>query len=83
MSEPTELCTQGRQGQGFDIAGRRTVSLCRCGHSGNKPFHHRSPMFPVRRMPIEEAYNYNHLKIYRQVLFNYRGRSYESKQLDM
>ena len=22
----------------FDLAGRETVSLCRCGHSQNKPF---------------------------------------------
>jgi CDGSH-type Zn-finger protein len=22
----------------FDLAGRTTISLCRCGHSQNKPF---------------------------------------------
>jgi len=22
----------------FDLAGRTTISLCRCGHSANKPF---------------------------------------------
>jgi len=26
------------QGRPFDLGGRRTVSLCRCGRSGNKPF---------------------------------------------
>jgi CDGSH-type Zn-finger protein len=25
-------------GQDFDLAGRTTISLCRCGHSANKPF---------------------------------------------
>ena len=25
-------------GQGFDLSGRSTISLCRCGHSENKPF---------------------------------------------
>jgi CDGSH-type Zn-finger protein len=26
------------QGAVFGLAGRTTVSLCRCGHSANKPF---------------------------------------------
>jgi CDGSH-type Zn-finger protein len=26
------------QGKDFDVAGRTTISLCRCGHSQNKPF---------------------------------------------
>jgi len=26
------------QGNVFGLAGRTTVSLCRCGHSANKPF---------------------------------------------
>ncbi len=26
------------QGQPFGLGGRTTVSLCRCGHSANKPF---------------------------------------------
>jgi CDGSH-type Zn-finger protein len=26
------------QGNAFDLAGREAISLCRCGHSGNKPF---------------------------------------------
>ena len=26
------------QGNAFGLAGRTTVSLCRCGHSANKPF---------------------------------------------
>jgi CDGSH-type Zn-finger protein len=25
-------------GNAFGLAGRRVVSLCRCGHSANKPF---------------------------------------------
>ena len=25
-------------GNEFDLSGRETVSLCRCGHSANKPF---------------------------------------------
>ena len=26
------------QGKAFDLAGRTAISLCRCGHSENKPF---------------------------------------------
>ncbi len=26
------------QGQAFGLAGRTALSLCRCGHSANKPF---------------------------------------------
>ena len=26
------------EGNEYDLAGRDAVSLCRCGHSGNKPF---------------------------------------------
>jgi CDGSH-type Zn-finger protein len=26
------------QGKEFDLAGRTAISLCRCGHSQNKPF---------------------------------------------
>jgi CDGSH-type Zn-finger protein len=26
------------QGNVFDLSGRETISLCRCGHSENKPF---------------------------------------------
>ena len=26
------------QGNAYDLAGRETISLCRCGHSNNKPF---------------------------------------------
>lgn len=26
------------QGNTFDLAGRTVISLCRCGHSENKPF---------------------------------------------
>ncbi len=27
-----------QNGNKFDLAGRTTISLCRCGQSGNKPF---------------------------------------------
>jgi CDGSH-type Zn-finger protein len=26
------------QGKSFDLSGRNAISLCRCGHSENKPF---------------------------------------------
>jgi CDGSH-type Zn-finger protein len=26
------------QGNEFNLSGRTVISLCRCGHSGNKPF---------------------------------------------
>lgn len=26
------------EGRAFGLAGRNRVTLCRCGHSGNKPF---------------------------------------------
>ena len=26
------------EGKEFGLAGRMVISLCRCGHSGNKPF---------------------------------------------
>ena len=26
------------EGNAFDLAGRTAISLCRCGHSQNKPF---------------------------------------------
>jgi CDGSH-type Zn-finger protein len=26
------------EGNEYDLGGRTVVSLCRCGHSGNKPF---------------------------------------------
>jgi CDGSH-type Zn-finger protein len=31
-----ELCDE--QGNKFGLAGRTVISLCRCGHSANKPF---------------------------------------------
>jgi CDGSH-type Zn-finger protein len=29
---------QDQDGKAFGLAGRTVVSLCRCGHSANKPF---------------------------------------------
>ncbi len=26
------------EGNAFDLSGRTAISLCRCGHSGDKPF---------------------------------------------
>ena len=26
------------KGASYDVAGRTTIALCRCGHSNNKPF---------------------------------------------
>ena len=31
-----EICDP--QGNAFGLAGRTVISLCRCGHSANKPF---------------------------------------------
>ena len=52
MSDPTEavifddgpikvrgsFVLKDGKGQEFDLSGRDAVALCRCGHSGNKPF---------------------------------------------
>jgi CDGSH-type Zn-finger protein len=51
MSETTIVCNNNgplrvtgnfvikdAQGNAFDLAGRETISLCRCGQSANKPF---------------------------------------------
>ena len=29
---------QDAEGNSFDLSGREAISLCRCGHSSNKPF---------------------------------------------
>ena len=46
------------EGKSFDLAGRTTIGLCRCGHSENKPFcdgSHRKVGFqslcPARALP--------------------------------
>lgn len=36
--EPSELAIFDAQGAAFGLAGRATISLCRCGLSENKPF---------------------------------------------
>lgn len=33
-----EFTIYDEQGQAFDLSGRTMISLCRCGHSENKPF---------------------------------------------
>lgn len=33
-----EFTVHDAQGNAFDLAGRTTIGLCRCGHSENKPF---------------------------------------------
>ncbi len=33
-----EFTLHDAQGQAFDLGGRTTISLCRCGHSERKPF---------------------------------------------
>jgi len=33
-----KLVIKDAQGNAFDLAGREAISLCRCGHSNNKPF---------------------------------------------
>jgi CDGSH-type Zn-finger protein len=33
-----EFEIRDEQGNLFGLAGRTVISLCRCGHSGNKPF---------------------------------------------
>ena len=45
-----EICDG--QGQLFDLAGRETIGLCRCGYSQNKPFcdgsHKNTKFTPVK-----------------------------------
>ena len=36
--EGTDIEIVDAEGRRFDLAGRAVVSLCRCGHSKNKPF---------------------------------------------
>ena len=33
-----EFVLYDAQGRAFDLSGRTVISLCRCGHSENKPF---------------------------------------------
>lgn len=33
-----EFTIYDAEGKAFDLAGRTVISLCRCGHSENKPF---------------------------------------------
>jgi len=37
-SDPSELAVFDPAGKLFGLAGRTVISLCRCGHSANKPF---------------------------------------------
>jgi CDGSH-type Zn-finger protein len=33
-----DVVIQDADGNAFDLSGRERISLCRCGHSENKPF---------------------------------------------
>ena len=33
-----DVVLKDADGETYDLKGREAVSLCRCGHSGNKPF---------------------------------------------
>ena len=33
-----EFAVYDSEGNAFDLGGRTAISLCRCGHSGDKPF---------------------------------------------
>jgi len=33
-----DVILKDAEGNVFDLSGRASVSLCRCGHSNNKPF---------------------------------------------
>jgi CDGSH-type Zn-finger protein len=33
-----DLSVKDAQGKSYDLKGREAISLCRCGHSENKPF---------------------------------------------
>jgi len=53
-----EFTIQDAEGNAFDLAGRTTIGLCRCGQSQNKPFcdgSHRTSGFeslcPARELP--------------------------------
>jgi CDGSH-type Zn-finger protein len=53
-----EFTIQDQEGKAFDLAGRTTIGLCRCGQSQNKPFcdgSHRTSGFeslcPARELP--------------------------------
>ncbi len=36
--DPSEFILCDAQGREYGLAGRKAISLCRCGHSANKPF---------------------------------------------
>ncbi|HEV1287401.1 MAG TPA: CDGSH iron-sulfur domain-containing protein [Bryobacteraceae bacterium] len=53
-----EFSIHDQEGKQFDLAGRTTIGLCRCGQSQNKPFcdgSHRTSGFeslcPARELP--------------------------------
>ena len=53
-----EFTIHDAEGKPFDLAGRTSIALCRCGHSENKPFcdgSHKRVAFesvcPARELP--------------------------------
>jgi CDGSH-type Zn-finger protein len=53
-----EFTIHDAEGKPFDLAGRTSIALCRCGHSENKPFcdgAHKRVAFesvcPARELP--------------------------------
>jgi len=56
-----EFTIQDAEGKPFNLGGRTTIGLCRCGHSENKPFcdgsHKRvgfESLCPARELPAPQ-----------------------------
>ena len=56
-----EFTIHDLEGKAFDLVGRTAISLCRCGHSENKPFcdgsHKRvgfQSVVEARQLPLPE-----------------------------
>ena len=62
--EGADLAVLDEGGNSFGLAGRTVISLCRCGHSENKPFcdgsHNRvgfQSECPARELPPPKSQN--------------------------